>query len=378
MPVNLFPPVADQLLPIAGVRIGVVQAGVRKAGRKDVTLMLIEPGASVGGVFTQNRFCAAPVQVCREHLASGHGVRAIVVNTGNANAGTGEEGMMRAQATCIALARLLEVSPEQVLPFSTGVIMEPLPHDKIIQALPLALDQMGQSSWGDLATGIMTTDTVPKAASRQIDVHGKKITVTGISKGSGMIKPNMATMLAFVATDASVGAAALQRLVDAGQAYPCGCSRKEIAQAQAARVFEPIFDTKPEGVSDAEWQSYRDLSQTATTEAIEQMQARTRNARGKFFGERRRRELIVLSTDHERRYTDFGEPMPQIVTHHGVQTTEFDFEAGELGEPIFEKALGVGERGAEVPSRRREQSADHQIIERTAIDQNVAAGVEGL
>ena len=149
MPVNLIPPVADQLLPIAGVRIGVVQAGVRKAGRKDVTLMLIEPGASVGGVFTQNRFCAAPVQVCREHLASGHGVRAIVVNTGNANAGTGDDGLMRARATCIAVARALEVAPEQVLPMSTGVIMEPLPHQRIIDALPQAIAQAHDLAWFD-------------------------------------------------------------------------------------------------------------------------------------------------------------------------------------------------------------------------------------
>jgi glutamate N-acetyltransferase/amino-acid N-acetyltransferase len=204
MPVNLPLPVADQLLPIAGVRIGVVQAGIRKAGRKDVTLLLIEPGASVGGVFTQNRFCAAPVQVCRDHLASGHGVRAIVINTGNANAGTGEDGLMRARATCIAVARALEVAPEQVLPLSTGVIMEPLPHQRIIDAVPQAIELAREAAWLDAAEGIMTTDTVPKACSAQAQVQGTTVSVTGISKGAGMIRPNMATMLGFIATDAAI------------------------------------------------------------------------------------------------------------------------------------------------------------------------------
>ncbi|MDI9332359.1 MAG: bifunctional glutamate N-acetyltransferase/amino-acid acetyltransferase ArgJ [Alphaproteobacteria bacterium] len=204
MPVNLLPPVAAALHPIDGVRIGVVQAGVRKAGRKDVTLLLIEPSASVGGVFTQNRFCAAPVQVCREHLAAGHGVRAIIVNTGNANAGTGEDGLMRARATCIAVAQALEVAPEQVLPLSTGVIMEPLPHQRIIDAVPQAIALARADAWGEAAEGIMTTDTVPKAFSAQAQVQGVTVSVTGISKGAGMIRPNMATMLGFLATDAAI------------------------------------------------------------------------------------------------------------------------------------------------------------------------------
>ena len=204
MPVSLHPPVAEQLLPIAGIRLGVVSAGIRKAGRKDLTLMLIEPGASVGGVFTQNRFCAAPVQLCRDHLASGHGVRAIVVNTGNANAGTGEDGLMRARATCIAVAQALNLAPEQVLPLSTGVIMEPLPHQRIIDAVPAALAQAQEAAWLDAAQGIMTTDTVPKAYSAQVQVQGVTVHITGISKGAGMIRPNMATMLGFLATDAAI------------------------------------------------------------------------------------------------------------------------------------------------------------------------------
>ena len=202
MPVNLVATPAAELLPVPGVRWGITEAGVRKAGRKDLAVMLLDEGSAVGAVFTQNRFCAAPVQVCREHLAQGFGVRALVINTGNANAGTGEDGLVRARSTCIALARLLELAPEQVLPFSTGVIMEPLPSDRIIAGLPKALDAAQGNGWADAAQAIMTTDTVPKARSARVTVGGKAVTITGISKGAGMIRPNMATMLGFLATDA--------------------------------------------------------------------------------------------------------------------------------------------------------------------------------
>jgi len=212
MPVNLVAPRAQDLLPVPGLRIGVTEAGVRKAGRKDLTVMLLEPGAAVGGVFTRNRFCAAPVQVCREHLASGHAVRAIVINTGNANAGTGEEGRVRAHATCIALARHLNIAPEEVLPFSTGVIMEPLPVDRIQAGLPAALADAREDNWLRAAEGIMTTDTLAKAYSRQVVIEGKTVTITGISKGAGMIRPNMATMLGFLATDAVVAPGLMQAL----------------------------------------------------------------------------------------------------------------------------------------------------------------------
>ena len=215
MSVNLKAPDVDALRPIRGLRVSVLEAGIKKAGRKDLTLMALEEGATVGAVFTKNRFCAAPVQICKAHLQAGHGIRALLINTGNANAGTGQEGLMRASATCIALARLMNISPEQVLPFSTGVIMESLPHQKIIDHLPKALDQMGQSSWGDAATGIMTTDTVPKAASRELMLGGQRVCITGISKGAGMIKPNMATMLGFMATDASITAQCMQDLAKA-------------------------------------------------------------------------------------------------------------------------------------------------------------------
>ncbi len=220
MPVHLAPPTAAQLHPVQGLRIGVAQAGIKKAGRKDLTVVLIDEGASVGGVFTQNRFCAAPVQICRQHLlatqanpddkplGTSQGIRALLINTGNANAGTGEEGLQRANETCEALAQALSIQAKQVLPFSTGVIMEPLPHARIVAGLPAAIAAAGNAptsqQWLDAAEGIMTTDTVPKAASVQTTIAGKTISVTGISKGAGMIHPNMATMLGFMATDACV------------------------------------------------------------------------------------------------------------------------------------------------------------------------------
>jgi len=215
MPVNLSAPNPSELHAIAGVRIGVTEAGVRKANRKDLTVVLLEEGASVAGVFTQNRFCAAPVQVCREHLAqqsTGRGIRAMVINTGNANAGTGQDGLARARSTCAALARQLNIVPEQVLPFSTGVIMEPLPHERIEAGLPAALADAREDNWLRAAEGIMTTDTVPKAFGAQVMIGGVKVSVTGISKGAGMIRPNMATMLGFMATDARVSQAVMQQL----------------------------------------------------------------------------------------------------------------------------------------------------------------------
>ena len=211
MAVNLPMPQAGELHPVAGVRIGVAEAGIRKANRKDLTVVLIDEGASVAGVFTQNRFCAAPVQVCREHLQRG-AIRAMVINTGNANAGTGQDGLVRARSTCIALARHLNLAPEQILPFSTGVIMESLPVDRIEAGLPAAIADAKADHWLRAAEGIMTTDTLPKAFSTQASIEGTRVTVTGISKGAGMIRPNMATMLGFVATDARVAPALMQQL----------------------------------------------------------------------------------------------------------------------------------------------------------------------
>lgn len=212
MPVNLSAPDLDTLFPIAGVRIGVTEAGVRKAGRKDLSVVLIDEGASVAGVFTTNRFCAAPVQICREHLAFGQGIRAMLINTGNANAGTGADGLARARRTCAALAQKLGVEAAQVLPFSTGVIMEPLPIDRIEGGLAAAIADAQPGNWMRAAEGIMTTDTLPKAFGASVVIGGKTVHITGISKGAGMIRPNMATMLGFIATDACINQSVMQQL----------------------------------------------------------------------------------------------------------------------------------------------------------------------
>jgi glutamate N-acetyltransferase/amino-acid N-acetyltransferase len=223
MAVNLPLPVAANLKPVPGIELGHAEAGVRKANRKDVLVMRLAPGATVAGVFTTNRFCAAPVQVCQAHLAAGKGIRALVVNTGNANAGTGETGLAHANQTCEALAGLLGCDAQQVLPFSTGVILEPLPVDRIRAGLPQAIANLNGDNWYNAAETIMTTDTQPKAASRTVEIAGKTITLTGISKGAGMIKPNMATMLGYVATDAKVAQPVLNELVKtaANQSFNC-------------------------------------------------------------------------------------------------------------------------------------------------------------
>ena len=212
MPVNLAAPDPASLHDVAGVQLGIASAGIKKPGRRDITLIELAPGSKAAGVFTQNRFCAAPVTLCKQHLQSGN-IRALVINTGNANAGTGEEGLKRARQTCDAVAQLFGIAPENVLPFSTGVILEPLPIDKIIPALPAAKDDLAPNHWSEAAHAIMTTDIVAKAASVQITLGGKTVNVTGIAKGSGMIHPNMATMLGYVATDAAVSQAVLNQLV---------------------------------------------------------------------------------------------------------------------------------------------------------------------
>jgi glutamate N-acetyltransferase/amino-acid N-acetyltransferase len=213
MPVNLTAPDPASLLPVKGVELGFAEANIRKTNRKDLLVMRLAPESRVAGVFTQNRFCAAPVLVCKDHLAAGKGIRALVVNTGNANAGTGEEGLMRARRTCEALAGLLNIADNQVLPFSTGVIMEPLPIDRVVAGLPACVDNLREDNWANAAEAIMTTDIVAKAASRQIQLGGKTVTITGIAKGSGMIHPNMATMLGYVATDAVVAQPALEAMI---------------------------------------------------------------------------------------------------------------------------------------------------------------------
>ncbi len=216
MPVNLAAPDPQSLFPVAGLRIAIAMGGIRKPNRRDLVLFALDEGAAVAGVFTSNRFCAAPVQICQRQLAAGHAIRALLVNTGNANAGTGADGLVRAERSCAALAAQLGLDAQQVLPFSTGVIMETLPVERIEAALPAlvaALRPADGAAWAEAAQGIMTTDTLPKAASRQVSIGGRTVSVTGISKGAGMIRPNMATMLGFMATDAVIAPALLQPLL---------------------------------------------------------------------------------------------------------------------------------------------------------------------
>lgn len=214
---------AEQLHAVSGVRLGFSQAGIRKADKKDLLVLVLDEGTTVSGVFTTNAFCAAPVTLCKKHLAQGKGIRALVVNTGCANAGTGAQGVLDATQICSELAHLLGIELEQVLPFSTGVILEHLPMDKLLAGLPSAIADLNECYWHQGAQAIMTTDTLAKAASRQIIIQGTTITLTGISKGAGMIKPNMATMLGYVATDALIAQVDLDALVKAvaDQSFNC-------------------------------------------------------------------------------------------------------------------------------------------------------------
>ena len=253
MPVNYVTPAADQLFPVAGVRLGTAEAEIRKKNRRDLTLVALDPGCTVAGVFTQNRFCAAPVQLCRDHLAGGQGIRALVINTGIANAGTGEPGMRAAQETCAAVGALLGIAAEQVLPFSTGVILEPLPVDRLKAGLPAAQADLKADNWHAAAHAIMTTDTVAKAASRIVTVNGKKVAISGVSKGAGMIRPNMATMLGFVATDAGIAQPLLDSLVKEAADASFNCITVDgdtstndsfvmIASGQSGALFESESD----------------------------------------------------------------------------------------------------------------------------------------
>ncbi len=212
MAVNFHIPSPENIHAVPGIEIGIASAGIKKAGNRDVTVFKFSPGTAVTGVFTRNRFRAAPVQICESLLGSDQEIRALLINTGNANAGTGADGMNRALRTCLALATELGVDKNQILPFSTGVILEPLPDDKIIASLPTAVADLTAQNWLPAASSIMTTDTVPKISSTQIELKGRKVTITGISKGAGMIRPNMATMLGFIGTDADIDCALLKQL----------------------------------------------------------------------------------------------------------------------------------------------------------------------
>ena len=280
MPVNLAAPDPASLLPVAGVRIGLASGGMKRPGRRDLTLMELAPGSQVAGVFTQNRFCAAPVILCKQHLTHGR-IQALVINTGNANAGTGEEGLKRARQTCDAVAQLMGCAAENVLPFSTGVILEPLPVDKILPALPTAQADLATDHWSDAAHAIMTTDIVAKGASRQTRIGGKTVTVTGIAKGSGMIHPNMATMLGYLATDAAIAPGLMQQLVKEVADVSFNCVTVDgdtstndsfilIATGQAGHA----------DIADAASADYATLKAAVSAVAIELAQAMARDGEG--------------------------------------------------------------------------------------------------
>ena len=281
MPVNLNPPSKGDLLTVRGVLLGTAEAAIKKPDRKDLLIMHLAPQSAVAGIFTRNRFCAAPVVVAREHLASGKGVRALVVNTGNANAGTGDAGLAAARATCSEVANLLDCGADQVLPFSTGVIMEPLPLARVIAGLPHCVGSLREDNWLDAAHAIMTTDIVAKGASRQITLAGKTVTITGIAKGSGMIHPNMATMLGYIATDAAVAQPLLQQMVrHAGDAsFNCITVDGDTSTNDALVLIATGAGDAP-AITDAGSEAFAKLQAAVSEVAIQLAQAIVRDGEG--------------------------------------------------------------------------------------------------
>jgi glutamate N-acetyltransferase/amino-acid N-acetyltransferase len=284
MPVNLKRPDPQDLQPVNGLSLGTAQAGLGKPGRKDLLVVRLEDNSRVAAVFTQNRFCAAPVVVARQHLTMldpDASIRALVINTGCANAGTGKEGVNAARQTCAQLAALLRCSSAQVLPFSTGVIMEPLPVEKIGAGLPDCLANLREDNWLGAAEAIMTTDTLPKAASRRISICGQAVTVTGIAKGAGMIHPNMATMLAFLATDAPLSLALVRAAVAhaANHSFNCITVDGDTSTNDALVLISTGRASLPE-IGDAKSAEYRELLQGVTAVAAELAQAIIRDGEG--------------------------------------------------------------------------------------------------
>ncbi len=281
MPVNLQSPAQGSLLPVNGVLLGTAEASIKKPNRKDLLVMHLAPQSAVAGVFTQNHFCAAPVTVAREHLASGKGIRALVVNTGNANAGTGEPGLAAARATCAETANLLDCEAEQVLPFSTGVIMEALPLMRLVAGLPACVADLRADNWHHAAHAIMTTDIVAKGVSRQINIEGATVTLTGIAKGSGMIHPNMATMLGYIATDAAVAQPLLQRMVkQAGDAsFNCITVDGDTSTNDALMLIATGKSGAP-AITDISSEGYTQLQAAVTEVATLLAQAIVRDGEG--------------------------------------------------------------------------------------------------
>lgn len=281
MPVNLVAPEAQSLLAVPGVELGIAKAHIRKPDRKDMLVMRLAEGSRVAGVFTKNRFCAAPVTLSKQHLADGAGIRALVVNTGNANAGTGEQGMQNALATCEALGNLLGLASNQVLPFSTGVILEQLPMAPLLAGLPQCVANLAEDHWFDAAEAIMTTDIVSKGTSRQITLAGKTVTITGISKGSGMIHPNMATMLGYIATDAAISQAALETLIDhaVNKSFNCITVDGDTSTNDSLILIATGKAGNAE-VSDISHADYLTLRDVMTEVAVELAQAIVRDGEG--------------------------------------------------------------------------------------------------
>jgi glutamate N-acetyltransferase/amino-acid N-acetyltransferase len=284
MPVNLRAPEPSALHAVAGVALGIAQAGIRKSNRDDLLLIHLEEGARVGAVFTRNRFCAAPVTVCREHLSQcpdAAGVRALVVNTGNANAGTGEEGIATSRATCEAVARLLGCAAQQVLPFSTGVIMEALPVERLIAGLPQCVENLKPDNWARAAQAIMTTDTVAKAASERVRIGGADVTVTGIAKGAGMIRPDMATMLGYLATDVRLSPALVREAAAAvaDRSFNCITVDGDTSTNDSFVLIATGRANMPE-ISDAASPDYHAFCDAAARVAVRLAQAIVRDGEG--------------------------------------------------------------------------------------------------
>ena len=280
MPVNLKPLTINSIFPIKGISLGIAKAHIKKPNRKDLLLVTISEGSKVSGVFTQNAFCAAPVLLCKEHLKNTPGIRALIVNTGCANAGTGEDGLLKAKETCETVSELLSIKPEQVLPFSTGVILESLPIDKIKNGLPDTIKNLDPTHWIDAAEAIMTTDIAPKAASRKIKIQDKEVVISGVSKGSGMIHPNMATMLSFIATDASINQILLDKLLKEVTEESFNCITVD-GDTSTNDSFILIATGKAEHIEiNQEDKSYKVLKGAIREVAIELAQAIVRDGEG--------------------------------------------------------------------------------------------------
>jgi glutamate N-acetyltransferase/amino-acid N-acetyltransferase len=281
MPVNLVAPSSHELYPVPGVRLGVAEANIRKPNRKDLLVMQFAAGSRLAGVFTQNRFCAAPVVLCKEHLSSGDDIRALLVNTGNANAGTGEDGLMRARRSCEALAGLLNCADSQVLPFSTGVIMEPLPIERVVAGLPACVADLKEDNWLNAAQSIMTTDIVAKGASRRVEIGDTIVTVTGIAKGSGMIHPNMATMLGYIATDAPVAQRALEAMIHHAVNHSFNCVTVDgDTSTNDSLILIATGQAGGTEISDMHSVEYHALEQAVTAVAMQLAQAIVRDGEG--------------------------------------------------------------------------------------------------